>query len=900
MHVAWTNFSWHAQLRMIEYHLSNYERELADVQAKINILHDGLETISEEELQNCVYKSVHPAQRRIYLKRLKLYGRRQSLLSSIDFLKRKMNSRQVFPESGVVGPSGSGQVEIRDETVSDSSGLDIFLHSAGKTTDINVGQKEEQGVQGFLSRPVIIHSDSHAVGSTFNEILDVWDLFTRKPSIRAKLRNFAYLRATLKLRVSISGTSFHAGRVLLSYQPFASANPTLSTLYSMATVDPATYRRCLLNYLSQAHGAITMNVNENKPVEMTIPFIFPRPLARLFDGSVALAAASPYPDMEAMGSLYVQSINELTATGTADTPVYMQVYAWFEDVELGTSTATQTVITTESGELKTGPIEKIASRLVKVSQAAMSIPYLKPYATASGMIFGGVRYIASHMGWSRPVVVDDEHTVYLKPQANTALTIGKDSAYRVVLDPCQELSVSNMYSGVDQDEMVIANIANRASYLGTVQWETTDTALTTLLFNSYVHPNLNTIGNGISHYLVQPTAMAYACMPFQYWRGDIVFRFEVVSTGFHRGKIAIVYEPNPEQLGLTAITPQINKQYVQIIDIQETNTFEVVVNWASARNWLSNIPVADVTSVVDNPLLPSKSPDEYNGWIGVYPFTSLQSSDGSGVSINVYAYSPNLQVNALTSANMFTDRTLISPESGVVPASPPVMLQLNHSSADPTHICEEHFGEQPLSFRALLKRYVTTKEISPTSAVATLKTFKHTFNIYYNNLLPYGSGAFVVYDLFSYLRYAYLGVRGGMRYRLSVEGAVSGTGNDVRFNLEQATSSTTSTTTWDATIRNRAKLEGSATHTYLQNHSACAEFPFYSNNAWVFAPNDDLLDDSARSTFDPVWFRQASITFPTSTATFTGTTGNMMFDTATAEDFSLIKFLGSPWYSIVK
>ncbi len=894
------NFSWHAQLRMIEHHLENFERELTDVNDKIASLKDGLDTMSEEELQICIYKAVHPAQRRIYLKRLRLLGRRSSLISSIEYLQKKRSLRQITPQSGVVGPQGSGQVDIRDETVSDSSGLDIFSHSAGKTNDVAAGQKEEQGIQGYLSRPIILHSDSHAVGASFDEVLDVWDLFTRKPSVRSKLRNFAYLRATLKLRISIAGTSFHAGRVLVSYQPFASANPTLSTLYSAAAVDPTIFRPALLNYLSQAHGAVTMNVNENKPVELTIPFIFPRPMARLFDGSTALAAASPYPDMEAMGSLYIESINPLAASGTADTPIYMQVYAWMEDVELGTSTASQTIITTESGEMKTGPIEKLASRLVKVSKAAMGIPYLQPYATASNMMFSGVKYIATHMGWSRPVVVDDETTVHLKPVANTALTVGKDSAYRVVLDPHQELSVSNMYSGVAEDEMVIANIAARPTYLTTVDWADTDTALSTLLFNSYVHPNLNTIRESITHYHVQPTAMAFAVMPFAYWRGDIVFRFEIVSTGFHRGKIAVVYEPNPQQLGLTAISPQINKQYVQIVDIQETNTFEVVVNWASARSWLSNIPTTAVTAVVENPLLPSLSPDIYNGWIGVYPFTTLQSSDGSSVAINVYAYSPNLQVNGLTSQNMFTDRTMITPESGVVSATPPVVLQLNHSSADTAHICEEHFGEQPLSFRALLKRYVTTRTFSPTSAVATVKTFKQKFNIYYNNLLPYGSGSFTDFDLFSYLRYAYLGVRGGMRYRLNVETGFIVTGTDIRFNLEPPTSSTTEAVTWDATIRNKAKLEGSVTFSYAQTHSAQAEFPFYSNNTWVFAPNNDLLDDNAKRTFDPTWYRQASFTGSSSTTTYATTAGNFSFDTATAEDFSFIKFLGSPWYSIVK
>lgn len=882
----------------MQHHLVNYERELAIARQELNSLKDGLEEVPEDDLHASLYKNIHPAQRRIFTKRLKAIGKVKSLQSSIDFVNYQLRKKQIIPQSGVVpvASTGSGQIDVRDQVVSDGAGLDIFLHSVGETKDTSAGQQEAQGVEDYLARPVVIHSASHAVGTKVSMIIPVWEYLTNEPSVRAKLRNFAYLRSKLHVRIAVSGTSFHAGRLMVSYQPFADWNPILGDLTSLAT-SSANYRPVLLNYLSQAAGAVSMNINDNKPVELEIPFIFPRPMARLFTGSSALAAATPYPDMTTMGSLYVYSINDVAASGTADTPIYIQIYAWMTDVQLGTSTATQTVITTESGELKTGPIQKIASRMVKVSNALAHVPYLKPYAVASEMVFSGVRYIATHLGWSRPVVLTPPTVMVQRSHANTAITVGEDTSYRVVLDPQQELSNAAMYSGTDEDEMMISHIASRPSYLKTVTWDSTDTPLSDLLFNCYVHPNLVTDFEAIPKRIHQPTAMAFAVAPFHFWRGDIVYRFEIVASGFHRGKIAVVYEPNPSQLGLTAVAPQINKQYVQIVDIQDTNIFEVKVNWASARNWLSNISPSTTKQVVDNPLLPSFSPDTYNGWIGVYPFTELQSPDGSGVSINVYVYSPDLQVNGLTKLNMPTERSFVIPESGIYPATEYKQVDLNESTASATNICNEHFGEQPLSFRALLKRYVTTRQFTITSAVATNKTLRQTFNIYPPNNMARGT-SFSRFDLFSYLRYAYLGVRGGMRVLIRTNYNPFPAGFTAsKLGLMPPTSSTTETLTFDDTIYNDSTLEGAVQFASNTAPQPQAELPFYTNNSWVFAPNDDLLDNSSLSTFEQTWFRQGYYACDSATATFSGTTNRLFLDQAVGEDFSFIKFLGAPWYS---
>lgn len=894
--------------------ISDFNSRLKTTQAKLEALKDGFERIDRHSLLDMVAAAPDIHVKNVLSRRLRLTNEAVSLELSIARLVYLDKKSEIRLQSGVLeAKADDGKISVSDETATlvESMGGDLVHASAGRSLNSEQGQKNILSLKDYLSRPALIDSRTLAVGAAANYHLAVWDLFTLLPSIRAKLRNYAFIRANLHVRIVMSGTPFHFGRMLISPQPLAFVNQNLINITNAVATSSA-FTPCLLNYLSQARGSIVLNVNENVPIEIVMPYISTKPMHRLFNKSASppILDTASFDDLAHAGDIFFITTANIQAVGVSDTALYIQTYAWMEDVELGTNTGTNIVITTESGkvggELKTGPVQQISSKLMRVSKALESVAFISPYATASTMFLTGVNKIATILGWSKPVKVTDVERRKPECYSNIAQTIGNDCTQRLVLDPLQELNVDGLAVGVDIDEMSIASIAARRTFLTNFTWAPTDAPLSNINFSAGVTPNLVTQATATT-VINQPTAMAFAVLPFEYWRGDIVFRFEVVCSVFHRGKIAVLYEPNLSQVPTIGSEIKINKQFIRVVDLQDTHTFEVRVNWASYRAWLKVGTAANAylnTSI----MLSSQGNAFLNGAIMVTPFTQLQSNDGSSVTVNVYAYCENLQVNGLTGKNMYSKRAQVTPpgginvvlESGNLTSNSTIevsTIDLNPSTASTQHICQEHFGEQPLSFRSLLKRYVTTRAVSITDAATTNRLYQYKFNIFPPSALPYGAGVQVVTELFTYLRYAYLGYKGGIRTMVDTNaipfGLTVGVG---RLSLMPPSTSVTDAVTIDITTYNVNLLEGTMATNMNTNTSLMCETPFYSNNLFVYACSDTL--DDGLSTLDMMeyeWFR--GMYFSAYANGTTPAAAKLTITQAAAEDFSFLRFLGAPYYT---
>jgi len=837
-----------------------------------------------------------PSAREVYKLRCVLDGIEVALTSLLG----KNYVGFIFTESEVVGEVSDGAVrhEAKEENFSDYTGAPLEEKEAGRAEVANYGQRSALTMERFLCRPVEVYKAAIAIGGSARVVLDVWSLFFANPSIRAKIRNFAYFRGDLKVRIVISGTPFHYGRLLVSYQPLATVNSIMS-YFTAAPTGTASYRN-LLNYLSQAPGSFVMNVNENATFEFSLPFILPKPMARLFNTSaVPLAAASSFDDIDILGDLYIQEINPVKCVSASPTPAYMQVYAWVEDAELGTSTATQLVITTESGkdERETGPVERVASRVAGIAAALSSVPVIGQFAKASSMIAGAVAGVASLFGWSKPVLLAPAHFVKNEPYRNGANTVGDETLKRIVLDPKQELSVSPAVVGTENDDMTLKALWSRPSYIGTFTWHEEANIMVNPIFTCAVSPSLVTSAATVPASVV-PSAMAFCAAPFSFWRGDLVFRFEIVVSKFHRGKLAIFWEPNISQSALINAGLSLNKNYMVVVDIQETQTFDVCIKWGSARPWLkvsaaSSAPVlSSLNSVGDISVIPGSFA---NGYIGVVPFTALQSPDTSDVEVNVYVMGEDMHFNGLSTTNLPTGR-VISTESETLMREVSC-LELNASTASTQHINEDCFGEEPLSFRALLKRYITVQStIIANSGSDSMYTM--TCPILFPSNMPFSSSGFTLLDLLSYLRYSYVGLRGGIRYRLYVLHAHTTSPlsqSKVSFsapNTSQAAYTVTSGT--PAAIQVYNVLNGTVSFVPSTNGGIEFELPMYTNNLFLL-PMSSTWAPSSGDVMETLWYRNFVANLPMTT-TGSGST-YLQHDFATAEDFSLMRFQGATPYS---
>lgn len=828
------------------------------------------------------------------------YARVKSLKASIAALNRAIDrhlySINLVTESADVSVAHTGAVREQNvethETLTDVGGEakdDVYIHLDSNNTN----NSDDLQMKGFLSRPVQIAALSLALDADIDLAFNVWDLFLGDPVVRAKLRNFAFLRCNLGIRIALSGTPFHYGRMLVSYQPFPSINQTLSGF-------GPTFRTQRLKYLSQAPGAKTLDVRENTPFEMVIPYVSPQPLGRLYNNATsALADSSAFDDFTKLGTLYVSTLSQIKGVTASVTNVYLYMYVYAEDVTLLGATGSVGVIETESDERVRGPVESITSSMVPIAHAMEHIPIIGRFAKASKIALGAISHMSSIFGWSYPVMVSKPERVKNEPFQNGAHTIGNDTGKRITLDPKQELIVDPRIVGVNDDEMAIAGICQRESLLDQFNWEVGEVPLTDIIWKVAVTPRANIVDNLTTKLGVMPTALSFAATPFKYWRGKIAYRFEIVASNFHRGKLMFCYEPNIRQYGLITANLNINKQYVKVIDIQETQSVEFIVDWNFPKPWCQNITDQSMDNTVGTQFSPDTALfDTCNGVLFVTPFTEIQSPDGSGVQINVFVHAPSMAFNR------FTDELL---PLVTRPYAPDIVTEsdekdfnrevstmvMNESVHDHSYITQEFFGEVPVSFRALLKRFMQSYFVQvPPGANRNKRVTLLTYPTSYEGETTDGVP---IKNLYQYLRYAYLAQRGGLRKRFRFMPVSGDYVLDARLNVSLANVSDTTVSPVGATTNNMSPVVQDGTVTFMNNINSGFEYeiPFYSNNLFAWACNDNpwatgVVPFSQQNTRN--YYVDLGLTY-TDTILVTETF-------ATAEDFALMRWLGAVPYEV--
>jgi len=845
--------------------------------------------------------------------RIALRTHLSDLLATLAYLREiqdKVVARSIiFTESGKLGESSDGAIASSKEdnldNVTDVGGEETKTYDAGVYKEtLDAGQAEMLYIDNFLSRPVELTTLTVASGSSLSSVLDIWDLWSLNPAVRAKLRNYGYFRGDLKIKISVSGTPFHLGRLMVSYFPFPTANETLVQHRAALALQPVTWRPLFLNYMSQQYGRVNINVNENTPVTLSIPFISPNQMHSLFNSaSSAISDVTSFYDFENAGSLFIYSINDVGSVSATPSAVSIQVYAWAENVDLGCPTGTVLSVTTESGSLderETGPVERISSGLTQVSNALTAVPYIAPFARASSMIFGGIKSFAAIFGWSYPISVENISRVRNQPLSNGSNTIGMSMAKRVTLDPKQELTVDPSVMAIDQDELMLAHLAGIESYFTTFSWLDTSTPMSSQLFTCKVSPNLVTqaVGAGANPTCHQPTAMSWIVNMFSWWRGTIKFKFEIVGSAYHRGKLAIIYEPNVTQAALMLADVDLNKQYVKIIDLQETQVFEVCVDWARARSWqqVNDDPLKNYQNFTAT----SEAYTFCNGYISVVPFTALQSPDNSDIEINVYVSCEDLRVNHFNTHSWKSERAIFT-ESGPLEdksdSTEVTCYTLNPTSASDKGISEYYFGEEPLSLRSLLKRFSTSYSTTVSANVATTKILDTGFNVVPDIAPAYGGSAVTEFNLLSYIRYAFLGMKGSIRKRVHnyfnhdfiPEAQMKVTIQGPTENQLIPGTSVSAKTHIGSTPN------GTVSFVYDTNGGMEFEIPNYAPALFLFSPSSTLDGGLPAQQFKPSLLRSYNVEceiYGSSDA------GRVVEESATGEDFNLFRFIGAPFHSV--
>lgn len=795
---------------------------------------------------------------------------------------------------------------VTEENVIDTAGNPPTSDLVGWRLPSTILNTTQLDMTNFLRRPARLATYDWAVSGSVTQVIDVWSTYFNLPSVRSKLRNSAYIFANMKVRINLTGTPFHAGKLMVAYIPMARDHEIVANYISA----PSSLRKNLLIYLSQTPGCKIMDVKDNSPLDVSIPLVSPKRAIRLFnDSTSSLAAGTNFSDTTNMGTLFLYSMNTLGCVASSPSDASIYVYAHLEDVVLGCTTGTQIAITTESRDERiSGPIERFATRSAEVADALTTVPIISPYARASEIVLRAVANVAAIFGFSVPVMNTAPSRVKNEPFQNEANLIGYDTGKRIVMDPKQEISVDPRIGAVSDDEMSIAYVNGVSSYLDTATWFSS-ASIDVPFWRAVVNPRaMLYIAPGLA-WNVQPTALAYAATPFTWWRGSIDYTIQVVCSAFHRGKLAVYYEPNIMQSTLIDGGIEINKEYIHIFDLQDTQEIVVRVEWAYPRAWARVLDNTVAFSSLGTLFTATGKFDYANGYIGLFPITELTSPDDSSVAVNVYVKSEDMMFN-VPRQTYFPSRlgydvapALLGDEKesdvvteafqdlGVDPVS---VCVLNPSSSTKEGVTELHFGEVPVSFRALLKRFAVTLKLTDSGDAGLNKTISAHMTII-PLLQPSISSNMGYPCLLNYLRPAYLCMRGGLRKRIHFSGI---TAMDVCTHMKVSLDAPSSSVqvpsiAYSTNPTADSPFEGTVTFVPHTNGGIECELPFYTNNLFGIAGNV-LTWDISDTAMETLVSRNYTVQYEVTGANLAI---GVAEETATGEDFSLVRWIAAPPYT---
>lgn len=588
------------------------------------------------------------------------------------------------------------------ENVDFSDQMQPYVYDAGGEMDPtrSLQDSDDATLDNFFSRPLKIHEEEWGTGTSKYININPWSLYFENPRVINRLATYKLLKAKLHLKIVINGNGFQYGRALVSYLPYPSWD-TLSTSRELFPLD-------LIQESQRPH--VFLDPTTSSGGEMILPMFW---YANYLD--------IPTESWGELGEITIRSINDLKhANGAADR-ASISVFAWAEDVSFSvlTSREPDNTLVPQMGEIdeanRSGVISKPASVIAKCAGLLKTVPSIAPFALATEMGASAVGNIAKMFGYSRPLITKAPDPFVPRPFGQLAVTNVPDNCYKLTVDEKQELSIDPRIAGLSggTDPLNIRDIASRESYLTTFSWNI-GTAPETILWNSRIDPALWAESLETPRALYLP-ACAVACMPFEYWTGSMKFRFQIVCSSFHKGRLKVVYDPD------FIATNEYNTNYLHVIDIADTKDFTIEIGNGQHYTLLNHHKpgLQSITQAYGTTRFTSKGAG--NGVIGLYvvnELTTPNSTVNNDIEINVFVsmgddfevFVPSNDFQKYVYKPIFSEQsgTIVPESENTTEPSAPLhdeTVKLGPALQDDELINKVYTGESITSFRQMLKRY---------------------------------------------------------------------------------------------------------------------------------------------------------------------------------------------------
>lgn len=659
----------------------------------------------------------------------------------------------------------------------------------------------------FFERPVFTNTYLWTPGAgIFGQTFNPWSVFFNGSRVVNRIANFNLMQAKLNVKFMINGNSFYYGRLMADYHVL----PSFDQLTEANALEP-------LNLMAASQRLhVFLDPTTSLGGTLQLPFIW-------FQDSLNI----PDADWAQLGQVYLREINGLKHANGDTNPIEIVVSIWAEDVKLSVPTVIDPSTIVPQDEYSERVVSRTANAVADAAGKLSMVPYIGPYAKATSTIASALGAVASYFGFSRPAIIENKMGNRPDLISSLALTDVGDAAAKLTLTAKQELTVDPRVFGIEaKDEMVLSHLAQIPSYLTTFTWPITGVT-DNILWNTYVTPKSVRVAS-TKYYI---PACTFAALPFKYWRGTMRYRFQIVASAFHKGRLRFVYDPG------CIVGLESNVSITRIVDLANERDFTIDVAWGNENHYLAHNPTDQTNYATAS--IGTTQRDFTNGVLGVYVLNGLTAPSSlvnNDIAINVYVsmcddaefaapdeaaidqitFAPltggpmareALDIDSVNETEMmspvrraeseyFPDLDTLSKQDDASDMEPDSNKPSQVESTETVLAClppadnttDVYFGERVTSFRQVMKRYMylssylcTATDVTP--GACWLLTQKN-FPMYRGenfSAITQKTGAigynFAKTTLLNYVTPAYTGVRGSLRSKYTFHSDVPMTNN---------------------------------------------------------------------------------------------------------------------------
>lgn len=496
--------------------------------------------------------------------------------------------------------------------------------------------------------------------------------------------NFVLARFDTEVTFQVTATPFHQGLLAAVFIPLTMSEYIESTMVDPFT--PMSINQCVYLY-----------ANTNTVAQMVIPFNSPQSYINLLN-------LSDKNVINSLGYIYIINLNPIVLSGTAVDGASLSLFSRFVNCDFKVPRVTLNTAVSQGGTVST-----INNNWSHVSD--VSLP-----TNISGDHFDTKADVSVPM--DKPTFTIYQPNVAIKSIGQMNHGTGPDYAEKLNLYPSAINECIPEHFASDQDEMSFDYLKKKYSYVKTITFSSSDPvgkALITLPLNPCPYFSRMLPGTQYPDANIPVPLLSYLTYPFNFWRGGMTYKIQVVATSFHTGKLFLCANYGTMTIPNNIIS--FTSQYGAAFEInQGSNEFEFTVPYVATTPYLI-VPhgqiddlansMGTLSFVVMNPLVcPNQTPTSISINIfmaGAEDFDiSILGLDCCLIPVGNYPKQARSQSNTTPQnpLNIETVETNLAEDNLIAPeTSKPIKIY-------------SHFGHRFDNLRTIAKKYQLVRTIT--------------------------------------------------------------------------------------------------------------------------------------------------------------------------------------------